>query len=122
MAYLLVLLALVGCMALLDARFRLFFWARPLAATLVTVLGLGYFIAWDLFAIAAGIFLHGESPLMTGIMLGPELPLEEPVFLLFLIYQTMVLFTGAQSWFRRKPSRHAEAPAAGAAPSREDAR
>ncbi|WP_372697457.1 lycopene cyclase domain-containing protein [Arthrobacter sp. JSM 101049] len=122
MAYLLILLALLGCMALLDARFRLFFWARPLAATLVTALGLGYFLSWDLFAIAAGIFLHRESPLMTGIMLGPELPLEEPVFLLFLVYQTMVLFTGVLAWFRRKPVGQAGTRATGPAPAQEDAR
>lgn len=100
MLYLLLLLLLLGCMALLDARFRLFFWARPVPAALVTVLGLGYFLAWDLTAISSGLFLHRESPLMTGIMLGPELPLEEPVFLLFLVYQAMVLFTGSLSWLR----------------------
>lgn len=121
MAYLLVLMALLGCMALLDARFRLFFWARPLAAVLVTALGLGYFLSWDLFAIAAGIFLHRESPLMTGIMLGPELPLEEPVFLLFLVYQTMILFTGALTCFRRLAGRQARTRATGPAPAREDA-
>ncbi|HXD28449.1 MAG TPA: lycopene cyclase domain-containing protein [Arthrobacter sp.] len=120
MAYLLVLLALLGCMALLDARFRLFFWARPLAAALVTALGLGYFLSWDLFAIAAGIFLHRESPLMTGLMLGPELPLEEPVFLLFLVYQTMVLFTGALAWLRRRAGRQARTRATGPTPARED--
>ena len=41
-----------------------------------------------------GIFLHRDSPLMTGIMLAPELPLEEAFFLFFLSYLTMVLFTG----------------------------
>ncbi|GAA1360218.1 lycopene cyclase domain-containing protein [Arthrobacter rhombi] len=122
MAYLLLLLALLGCMALLDARFRLFFWARPLAAVLVSAVGLGYFLSWDLFAISAGIFLHRESPLMTGIMLGPELPLEEPVFLLFLVYQTMVLFTGALAWFRRKPQRPTGARASDPARAPEDAR
>ncbi|WP_417234220.1 lycopene cyclase domain-containing protein [Arthrobacter sp.] len=105
MPYLLLLLVLLGCMVLLDARFRLFFWARPVAAAIVTVLGLGYFLGWDLWAISAGIFLHRESPLMTGVMLGPELPLEEPVFLLFLVYQTMVLFTGFLTWRRRSRTR-----------------
>ncbi|MBM6620684.1 lycopene cyclase domain-containing protein [Micrococcaceae bacterium RIT802] len=104
MVYLLLLLVLVACMALLDARFRLFFWARPVAAALVTAIGLGYFLSWDLWAISLGIFLHRESSLMTGIMLAPELPLEEPVFLLFLVYQTMILFTGFLAWRRRKPA------------------
>lgn len=122
MAYLLLLLAVLGCMALLDARFRLFFWDRPLAAGLVTAVGLGYFLSWDLFAISAGIFLHRESPLMTGIMLGPELPLEEPVFLLFLVYQTMILFTGALAWYRRKPRHHTRTRESGSAPAPKGAR
>lgn len=98
MTYLLLLLALLGCMAALDARFRLFFWSRPARAAVVTAIGLAYFLSWDLWAISSGIFLHRGSTLMTGIMLGPELPLEEPVFLLFLVYQTMVLFTGFLAW------------------------
>jgi hypothetical protein len=31
----------------------------------------------------------------TGIVLAPELPLEEPVFLVFLVLCTMVIYTGA---------------------------
>ena len=33
---------------------------------------------------------------MTGILLAPELPLEEPLFLAFLCYLTMVLITGIE--------------------------
>jgi len=107
--YLLVLLALLGCMALLDARWKLFFWARPWAAAAVMAAGMAYFLAWDVRAIAEGIFLHQDSPLMTGIMLAPQLPLEEAFFLAFLCYQTMVLFTGTLAFLRRRS-------AAGSAP------
>ncbi|MDN6168620.1 MAG: lycopene cyclase domain-containing protein [Arthrobacter sp.] len=100
MTYLLILLFLLGCMTLLDARFGLFFWSRPWKAALVLALGIVYFLSWDLWAIAAGIFLHRDSPLMTGIMLADQLPLEEPVFLLFLSYQTMIAFTGCILWLR----------------------
>ena len=34
----------------------------------------------------------GQSPLMTGILLGPELPLEELVFIAFLSYHALVLW------------------------------
>lgn len=105
MIYLLILVGLLGCMALLDARFRLFFWARPGAAAVVMVLGVAYFLNWDIWAIAAGIFLHRDSPLMTGVLLGPELPLEEPVFLAFLCYQTMILFTGFTALLRSRSPR-----------------
>lgn len=94
MIYLLILLALLGCMCALDARYRLFFFARPLAAAIVLAAGLAYFLIWDLWAIAEGIFLHLPSPLMTGIMVAEQLPLEEVFFLAFLCYQTMILFTG----------------------------
>ncbi|WP_277883558.1 lycopene cyclase domain-containing protein [Arthrobacter sulfonylureivorans] len=109
MIYLAVLVALLGCMALLDARYKLFFFARPLAATITMVAGLAYFLAWDVWAISLGIFLHRESPLMTGIMLGPQLPLEEAFFLAFLCYQTMILFTGLLAWGRhRRTARRAD--------------
>lgn len=92
--YLLILLAGIGCMILLDRRFRLFFWHDPAVASLVTVVGTGLFLVWDVAGIAAGVFLRGEGGAATGVVLAPELPLEEPVFLIFLVLCTMVLFTG----------------------------
>lgn len=94
MIYLSILLLLLGCMAALDARWKLFLFARPAAGVTVLVAGTAFFLLWDVAAIAAGIFLHRDSPLMTGIMIGPQLPLEEAFFLLFLCYQAMVVFTG----------------------------
>lgn len=113
MIYLLILLLLLGCMALIDARWKLFLFVRPVAAVTVLALGTGFFLVWDIAAIAAGIFLHRDSPLMTGIMIGAQLPLEEAFFLLFLCYQTMILFTGAQRWLQRKQSRSTEKKGAG---------
>lgn len=105
MIYLTILLLLLGCMVLLDARWKLFLFARPLAAALVLVLGLTFFLIWDVAAIQAGIFLHRDSPLMTGVMLGPQLPLEEGFFLLFLCYQTMILFTAVDRFLRQNRRR-----------------
>lgn len=96
MIYLSILLLLLGCMAALDARWKLFLFARPAASAVVLVAGTAFFLVWDVAAISAGIFLHRDSPLMTGIMVGPQLPLEEAFFLLFLCYQAMILFTGVQ--------------------------
>ncbi|MBN9130249.1 MAG: lycopene cyclase domain-containing protein [Paenarthrobacter ureafaciens] len=103
--YLASLLAGIVCMLLLDHRFRLFFWHDAKAATVVTAVGLGFFLAWDVAGIGLGIFLRGESAIATGILLAPELPLEEPVFLLFLILCTMVLFTGAREVLARAADR-----------------
>lgn len=93
--YLVALLATLGCMLLLDRRFRLFFWRDPVAASVVTVVGVVFFLLWDAAGIAGGIFFRGEAPVATGIVLAPELPLEEPIFLLFLSVCTMVVYTGA---------------------------
>lgn len=93
--YLAALLISLGCMLLLDWRFRLFFWRDPLAALVVTVIGLAFFLVWDVAGIAGGIFFRGDATIATGIVLAPELPIEEPVFLLFLVVCTMVIYTGA---------------------------
>lgn len=100
MTYLLTLLALIGCMVALDARFKLFIFDSPIPALLSLVSGTGIFILWDVLAIAEGIFLHLESPWMTGIMAADQLPIEEIFFLLFLCYQVMIMFNG-WSQFRR---------------------
>ncbi|WP_053387353.1 lycopene cyclase domain-containing protein [Leucobacter japonicus] len=89
------LLVTIGCMLLLDWRFRLFFWSDWRAAALVLVLGVGFLLAWDLWGIASGVFRLGESRGMTGLLIAHELPIEEPVFLAFLVLCTMVAFTGA---------------------------
>ena len=60
------------------------------------LLDLAFLLAWDIAGIGLGIFLRGDGEIATGILLAPELPIEEPVFLLFLILCTMVIFTGSQ--------------------------
>ncbi|GAA1780596.1 lycopene cyclase domain-containing protein [Agromyces lapidis] len=96
-AYLAILAGGLACMVLLDLRFRLVFAApgRAWRAALVLALGLAFFLLWDLAGIGLGIFHRGENPVSTGVLLAPELPLEELVFLVFLGYLTLVLYTGA---------------------------
>ncbi|MGW9630002.1 lycopene cyclase domain-containing protein [Agromyces sp. NPDC055520] len=96
LVYLGVLLAGIACMALLDARFHLVFGdpGRRVQAIVVLGAGLVFFLAWDVAGIGLGIFHRGENAVSTGILLAPELPLEELVFLGFLCYLTLVLYTG----------------------------
>ena len=103
--YLGALLAASGCMLLLDRRFELFFWRDRFAATVVTALGVAFLLAWDFAGIALGIFLRGEATIATGIVIAPEMPIEEPVFLVFLVLCTMVLYTGSARLLaaRRRP-------------------
>ena len=79
------------CMALVDYRWRLALFDRPLPTAIVVAAGSVLFLAWDLVAIASGMYVRGESPAMTGIELLPELPLEEIAFIVFLSYLTCVL-------------------------------
>lgn len=97
MIYLGILLGLLGCMALLDAKWKLFVFRHPLRGLAVLGLGTGFFVFWDVLAIGQGIFLHEPSKLMTGIMVGEQFPLEEVFFLVFLCYCAMILVTGAQA-------------------------
>ena len=100
--YLLCLLGSLGAMVLLDRRFGLFFWSDARRAALVLVIGVVFFLIWDLFGIGLGIFFRGETALMTGLLLAPELPLEELFFLAFLCYLTMVLVTGTERILARR--------------------
>jgi lycopene cyclase domain-containing protein len=85
------LVALAG-MIVLDQRFRLFFWRDARRATIVLAIGLVFFLVWDVAGIRLGIFFRGETALMTGLALAPQLPLEEPLFLLLLCYLAMNLY------------------------------
>jgi lycopene cyclase domain-containing protein len=95
-AYLAGLLTVIACMALIDARWRLVFWRAPLAAAVTLGVGVAFFLLWDAAGILTGVFFRGTSGIVTGIELAPELPLEEPVFLFFLCYLTLVLVLGGE--------------------------
>ena len=85
------LISLAG-MVILDRRFTLFFWRDARRAAIVLVAGVLFFLIWDLCGIGLGIFFRGTTSFMTGIVLAPELPLEEVFFLLLLCYLSMNVF------------------------------
>ena len=90
--YLIALAVALAGMVILDRRFGLFFWRSAVRATIVLVVGLAFFVLWDLQGIRLGIFFRGETSFMTGWQWAPQLPLEEPVFLLLLCYLTMNVY------------------------------
>lgn len=94
--YLLGLLVALTGMVVLDRRFGLFFWRDARRAAVVLVVGVAFFLAWDLAGIHLGIFFRGETSFMTGLQLAPELPVEELFFLTLLCYLTMNLHAGAR--------------------------
>jgi lycopene cyclase domain-containing protein len=100
--YLAALLVALTGMVVLDHRFALFFWRDARRAAVVLVVGVLFFLVWDLCGIGLGIFFRGETEFMTGLLLAPELPVEELFFLTLLCYLTMNLVGAAESVTARR--------------------
>ncbi|WP_454049908.1 lycopene cyclase domain-containing protein [Cellulomonas sp. Marseille-Q8402] len=93
-AYLGALLVALGGLAIIDRRWQLAFWDRPRTAALCLVVGVVGFLLWDVAGLLLGIFARGESPHMTGLLLAPDLPVEEAVFLTLLCYNALLAWRG----------------------------
>ncbi|NCT92380.1 lycopene cyclase domain-containing protein [Cellulomonas sp. APG4] len=114
LVYLAALLVSITGMVVLDHRFRLFFFADARRAAVVLAVGVAVFLVWDVAGIALGVFFRGETEFMTGLLLAPELPVEEVFFLVLLSYLTMNVWAAAS---RALDGRGASAPADAAARS-----
>lgn len=97
------LLLSLACLVLLDVHFRLVFARTPARSAVVLLAGLAFFIVWDAVGIGLGVFRHVDSRWATGILLAPQFPIEELLFLVFLCYLTLVLLSG---WWHLR-DRHA---------------
>jgi len=93
-AYLGALLLSLGGLALIDRRLRLAFWSHPRRTAVCLVVGVVAFLLWDVAGLLLGIFARGDSPHMTGLLLAPELPVEEAVFLTLLCYNALLAWRG----------------------------
>ena len=60
-AYLFALLISLAGMVVLDARYKLFFWAHWSRAVIVMAVGLAFFLLWYIAGIDAGVFFRGAS-------------------------------------------------------------
>jgi len=99
LVYLSLLVASIAGTGLIDWRFKLAAFVQPARTLLTLIICVIFFLIWDVTGIALGVFYTGSSTLITGVMLAPEMPLEEPFFLLLLCYSTLILFV---SLSRRK--------------------
>jgi len=102
LVYAAALLVSLACLILLDVRFRLVFARAPLRSAIVLLIGLVFFLVWDAVGISLGVFRHVDSRWATGIVLAPEFPLEELLFLVFLGYLTLILLSGWRHVRRRR--------------------
>ena len=91
-AYLAGLIFSIIGLGLFDWKFKLGFSTNKKAAALATLLPLVFFLIWDGAGIALGIFFRGETSHLTGILVAPELPIEELFFLFLLNYTTLTIF------------------------------
>jgi lycopene cyclase domain-containing protein len=98
------IIGLVG----LDRRHKLVFFRDWVAGSVSIAVGVAFFLIWDLFGIANGIFFRGETVGLTGLLLAPELPLEEVLFLTLLCYSTLEVFLGLGRFVHGRRDRRAE--------------
>ncbi|HMO10518.1 MAG TPA: lycopene cyclase domain-containing protein, partial [Actinotalea sp.] len=99
-AYAAALLVSLAGMLTIDRRYRLVVFAadrRVAVRGVVTVLvGVAFFLLWDWFGVGLGIFFVGEGSYQSGLLVAPEIPVEEVGFLLLLCHLTLVLAAGAE--------------------------
>lgn len=105
LVYAVALLLSGACLALLDLRFGLVLRRRPVATAIALAVGLAFFVAWDAAGIALGVFRHVDSRWASGVLLAPEFPVEELLFLLFLSYLTLILLSGWRRWSESRDRR-----------------
>lgn len=101
-AYLTALVVSLLGLGLIDKRHRLALFGGEIARTLITlVVVVVFFLVWDVVGIAEGVFFRGGGPYQTGLLIGPELPLEEVFFLTLLGYVTLLSYLGFERFFAR---------------------
>lgn len=91
-AYLTALLVSIAGLATLDFRYRVAVFAQPLRTAATVGVTVMFFLLWDLAGVGLGIFFIGDAPYLSGLVIAPEVPVEELLFLILLTYQTLLLF------------------------------
>lgn len=100
--YLVALLVSIFGMVLIDRRWRLYFWRDARRAGITLAVGVAFLLVWDLAGVGLGVFFRGGSTLLTGMQVAPEVPVEEPFFLVLLCYLTMNLYGALSSLADRR--------------------
>ena len=90
--YLLVLIVSILGLIGIDHKHKLALFKSPRAKLVSVGVAVAVFLIWDVIGISLGIFFRGNSPHLSGLLLGPELPLEELFFLILLSYNTLLAY------------------------------
>jgi lycopene cyclase domain-containing protein len=99
--YLAALVLSITGLYLLDRRHKLAFASSPKAAALSIAIAVALFLVWDLIGIALRIFFRGDAPHLSGLLLAPELPLEELFFLILLSYNSLLVYLVFARWLKK---------------------
>ena len=94
--YLTVLVVSLAGLVGIDHRHRMALFAGHRLRTVVAVgVGVAVFSVWDVVGISSGVFFQGPGPYQSGLMVGPEFPIEELFFLTLLCYTSLLMYVGA---------------------------
>jgi len=93
--YLIALVFSILGVGLLDYTHKLALFLDARATLFAVCISVTVFLVWDVIGILNGIFFRGDAPHLSGILLAPELPLEEVFFLTLLSYNTLVVYRWA---------------------------
>lgn len=96
--YLTLLLLSISGLMLIDRRYKLAFFFDKSSTLITVILGIIFFLVWDLLGIWLGIFFIGSDKYLTGMNILPEVPIEEIFFLFLLCYVTLLTWQGAKKW------------------------
>ena len=99
----------------IDHRWRLAAFRAPAATALAVTAAVALFLTWDVLGVRSGVFFRGTTDFMTGLLIAPEIPVEEVVFLAFLSYLALVCATGVTA-----AAEHLRARRTGNDPARTD--
>jgi len=92
--YLSLLITSILGLGAIDHRHKLALFVSPRATIVSVAVAVSVFLVWDIIGIALGIFFRGDAPHLSGLLLAPELPVEELFFLILLSYNTLLAYQG----------------------------
>lgn len=103
--YLAALLVSLSGLGVIDWRYRVALFAQTRRTLAAVGIAVAFFLAWDLVGVGLGIFFIGDAPYLTGLVVAPEVPVEEIFFLILLTYQALLLWLGCERWWSRRAAR-----------------
>lgn len=96
--------SLAGLVAIDHGHRLAVFDGKGLRTLVAVAVGVAVFSVWDVAGISAGVFFQGPGPYQSGLMVGPEFPIEELFFLTLLNYSSLLAYLGARRILEaRKP-------------------